>query len=118
MIVLGSVLIVRAPPGNILIASSWLDEAMLGIAAAGIFAGSVVGFIIFKALRTAKRRPVPMVPATTGRAIEDIPKGSEGYAVIGGEYRRVMAVKDVKQGQRLRVVGKQDNVFLVEPVEQ
>jgi membrane-bound serine protease (ClpP class) len=29
-----------------------------------------------------------------------------------------MAVKDVKQGQRLRVVGKQDNVFLVEPVEQ
>jgi membrane-bound serine protease (ClpP class) len=118
MIVLGSVLIVRAPPGNILIASSWLDEAMLGIAAAGVFAGSVVGFIIFKALRAAKRRPVPMVPSTTGRAVEDIPKGSEGYAVIGGEYRRVMAVKDVKQGQRLRVVGKQDNVFLVEPVEQ
>ncbi len=117
MIVLGSVLIVRAPPGNILIASSWLDEAMLGIAAAGAFAGALVGFIVYKALRATKRRPVPIAPVTTGRAVEDIPKGSEGYAVIGGEYRKVIAVKDVKQGQRLRVVGKQDNLFLVEPVE-
>ncbi len=118
MVVLGSILIVRAPPGSTLIASSWLDEAMLGIAAAGVFAGFVAGFIIYKALRTTKRRPVPMVPGTTGRAVEDIPKGSEGYAVIAGEYRRVIAVKDVKQGQRLKVVGTQDNLFLVEPEEK
>lgn len=118
MMVLGSILIIRAPPGNVLIAPQWLDEAMLGIAAAGVFAGSVAGFIIYKALRATKRRPVPMVPVTTGRAVEDIPKGSEGYAVIGGEYRRVIAVSDVKQGQRIKVVGKQDNLFLVEPVEQ
>jgi membrane-bound serine protease (ClpP class) len=49
--------------------------------------------------------------------VDEIPAGSYGYVFVYGEYWRAKAVKDVKKDQVIKIVGREEGVFLVEPGE-
>jgi membrane-bound serine protease (ClpP class) len=119
LIGLGLILIVRAPPGVIYVAQEWLNQLMSIIIIVAIGSGALFGFILLKGLKTVRKKTYSIIPiAETGRAVEDIPAGHEGYAIIAGEYRRVIAREDIKQNQRVRVVGQKNNYLLVEPYRE
>jgi membrane-bound serine protease (ClpP class) len=116
---LGMILIVRAPPGVIYVAQEWLDQLMSIIIIVAIGSGAVFSFILLKGLKTIRKKTYSLIPiAETGRAVEDIPAGHEGYAIIAGEYRKVIAREDIKQNQRVRVVGQKNNYLIVEPYRE
>jgi len=116
---LGIVLIVRAPPGVIYVAQDWLNQLMNIIIIVAIGTGAIFSFILLKGLKTMRKKTYSLIPMSeTGRAVEDIPAGHEGYAIIAGEYRKVIAREDVKQNQRVRVVGQKNNYLVVEPYQE
>lgn len=115
LLVLGSILLIRSPPGIIYIAQSWLEEAMVSVVLVGTFAGAFAGFVVYKVARVARRRTLQIAVEESGRAVEDIASGSVGYVVVGGEYRRALALEDVKRDEEVKVVGKRDNLLLVRP---
>ncbi|MCS7095172.1 MAG: hypothetical protein NZ988_05130 [Thaumarchaeota archaeon] len=115
LMVLGSILLIRSPPGVIYIAQGWLEEAMISVILVGTFAGAFVGFVVYKVTRAVKRRTLQISLEEFGRAAEDIPSGSVGYVVVGGEYRRALALEEVKKGDEVTVVGKKDGLLLVRP---
>lgn len=116
---LGMILIVRAPPGVIYVAQEWLDQLMSIIIIVAIGSGAIFSFILLKGLKTIRRKTYGLIPiAETGRAVEDIAAGHEGYAIIAGEYRKVIAREDIKQNQRVRVVGQKNNYLIVEPYRE
>jgi len=116
---LGMILIVRAPPGVVYVAQEWLDQLMSIIIIVAIGSGAVFSFILLKGLKTIRKKTYSLIPiAETGRAVEDIPAGQEGYVIIAGEYRKVIAQSDIKQNQRVKVVGQKNNYLIVEPYRE
>jgi len=119
LIGLGLILIVRAPPGTIYVAQEWLNQVMSIIIIVAIGSGAIFSFILLKGLRTIRRKTYSLVPQSEiGRAVEDIPAGAEGYVIIAGEYRRVIAREEIKQNQRVRVIGQKNNYLIVEPYRE
>ncbi len=115
---LGLILLVRAPPGVIYVSQEWLNELQIAIGLVAAFGGGITAFILYKALRTVKRKSFELVPvAKVGRSVEDIDAGKIGYVVVAGEYRRAKALKPVRQNQTIKVVGVEDRILLVEPLE-
>lgn len=115
---LGLILLVRAPPGVIYVSQEWLNELQVTIGLVAAFGGGVTAFILYKALRTVRRKSFELTPtAKVGRSVEDIEAGKIGYVVVAGEYRRAKALKPVKQNQTIKVVGVEDRILLVEPLE-
>jgi len=118
LLALGLIMLVRAPPGVVYISQEWLNELQVTIGLVAAFGGGLTVFVIFKVLRATRRRAYDLAPLpTTGRAAEDIEAGRIGYVVIGGEYRRAKALRQVKQDQAVRVVGTEDKILVVEPLE-
>lgn len=115
---LGLILLVRAPPGVIYVSQEWLNELQVAIGLVAAFGGGVTAFILFKILRATRRKSYELAPmAGIGRSVEDIEAGKLGYVVVAGEYRRAKALKTVKQNQEIRIVGVEDKILLVEPLE-
>lgn len=119
LIGLGITLIVRAPPGVIYIAQDWLNHLLNVIVIVAAGCGIIFGFIMYKGLKMIKKKTYSLIPeAEIGRAVDDIPAGKEGYAIIAGEYRKVIAIEDVKQNQRVKVIGKKNNYLVIEPYRE
>lgn len=115
---LGLILLVRAPPGVIYVSQEWFNELQVAIGLVAAFGGGITAFILYKALRTVRRKSFELAPvAKIGRSVEDIDAGEIGYVVVAGEYRRAKALKPVKQNQTIKVIGVEDRVLLVEPLE-
>ncbi len=118
LLTIGIILLVRAPPGIIYVASEWLTEFQTVATIIALFGGGITAFILYKALRATRRKSYELVPAKkTGRAVEDIDAGKTGYVVVAGEYKKARALKPVVQDQIIRVVGAEDGLLLVEPQE-
>ncbi len=118
MLTIGIILLVRAPPGIIYVASEWLTEFQTVATIIALFGGGITTFILYKALRATRRKSYELVPAMkTGRAVEDIEAGKTGYVVVAGEYKKARALKPVAQNQIIKVVGAEDGLLLVEPQE-
>jgi membrane-bound serine protease (ClpP class) len=82
-----------------------------------VFVGAFLGFLAYKSLSVQRKKPAAFMPTGKGRAVDEIPAGSYGYVFVDGEYWRAKAVKDVKKDQVIKIVGREDGVFLVEPGE-
>lgn len=118
LLALGLILLVRAPPGVIYVSQEWLNELQVTIGLVAAFGGGVTAFILFKMLRATRRRAYALAPLKeTGRSVEDIDAGKIGYVVVAGEYRRAKALKPVKKDERIKVLGIENGLLLVEPLE-
>ncbi len=117
LLVLG--LIMLPVPGPETLSPEYLTGILYTVAAAVTPLAGLMGFVVYKVVK-AKRREVLYKPLPLGRegyAVDDIPAGGEGFVFVEGEYWRARSSKPVKKGQRVRVVGKDGPVLLVEPLE-
>ncbi len=77
--------------------------------------GLFTSFIIYKALQ-ARRKPLVLkttMTGKTGRVIEEIRPGKEGFVLIDGEYWRARSSEEVGVGEKIVVVGKDGPVLIV-----
>jgi len=92
----------------------WATEVLVA-AVAPLAAFMAVAAV--KAAEAVRRRPVytPTPVGKTGRALDDIPPGGEGFVMVEGEYWRARNTgsEAIKRGDRVRVVGKDGAVLLV-----
>ncbi|MCS7143125.1 MAG: nodulation protein NfeD [Aigarchaeota archaeon] len=111
---LGIIFLVRGPGGEIFISPQWFADVMNTLIVVSIGIAALMGFLVYKALRVVRRRTFSIeVKGVYGRAVEDISKDSIGYVFIGGEYKRALAVEDVKMNERVQVVGESDGLLRV-----
>ncbi|MEM2990697.1 MAG: NfeD family protein, partial [Halobacteria archaeon] len=72
-------------------------------------------FIIYKVIQVRMRKPAMKAIPDLGIAIEDIPPGATGFIMFQGERWQARSEKEVKKGQRLRVLKKEEYYLIVEP---
>jgi membrane-bound serine protease (ClpP class) len=117
LITLGVVLLGGYSPAPTLVSQEWLSQLQLSVVVVAVFVGAFLGFLAYKSLSVQRKKPAAFMPTGKGRAVDEIPAGSYGYVFVDGEYWRAKAVKDVKKDQVIKIVGREDGVFLVEPGE-
>ena len=118
LLVLG--LLMLPVPGPQTISPEYLTGILYTVAAATTPLAGLMAVIVYKVVK-AKRQKVLYKPLPLGKqgyAVDDIPAGGEGFVFVEGEYWRARSHKPVKKGQRVRVVGKDGPVLLVEPLEE
>lgn len=112
----GMILIGGYPPTPSLVSPEWTGTLLTTVISTSVFVAAFLGFLIYKALKAQRKKPMGAEPKL-GRAAENIETGQIGYVFVEGEYWRAKAVKPVKENDRIKVVGKENGVLLVEPLE-
>jgi len=117
-LVLGLLLLPAAAPTTI--SPEYMRLTFYTVTAITLPLAGLLGIIIVKAIGAWKRKPVYQltVVGKIGYAIDDIPEGGEGFVMVEGEYWRAKAKKPIKRNQRVKVVGKEGPLLIVEPLEQ
>lgn len=116
---IGIVLIAGSPPREQFISQLWFNELLTNISIVLIVISLFFGFLIYKAIQAVRSKPyLKEIPSEYGKAVDPISPGEEGYVKLDGELWRATSKKEVRPGQRIRVVGKVSDVLLIEPVEE
>ncbi|MEM2034814.1 MAG: NfeD family protein, partial [Candidatus Caldarchaeum sp.] len=113
---LGMILIGGYPPTPAFVAQEWFTQFQTTVIMLALFMAAFLGFLGYKSYKAQRRRPIEL-SAKHARAVERIETGRVGYIVIEGEYWRAKAVRAVEEGQSVKIVGREDGVFVVEPEE-
>jgi membrane-bound serine protease (ClpP class) len=116
---IGMALLVTMPPSPQFVSSVWVEGFLRTILASMLAAGGFFSFVIYKLLPVVRRKKsvIQPTPSGEGRAVDDISEGMVGYVVIGGEYWQAKATKKVSAGSRVKTIGTEGMVLLVEPIE-
>ncbi|MET1100904.1 MAG: nodulation protein NfeD [Pyrodictiaceae archaeon] len=119
LLVLGLIMLPTGA-GPVNISAEYLQRVTMIVTAVSAPLAGIMGVIIYKAVRIWRKKPVyePTIIGKTGKAVDDIPPGGEGFIIIEGEYWRAKSSKGVKKGCRVKVVGKEGPVLIVEPLEE
>ncbi len=118
LIVLG-LLMLPSGGGKVTISPQYMQTVTMIVLSATAPIAGLLGLIVYKAVTTWRKRAVytPTVVGRIGRAIDDIPEGGEGFIIVEGEYWRARAVKPVRRECKVKVIGKEGPVLIVEPLE-
>jgi membrane-bound serine protease (ClpP class) len=119
LIVLG-LLMLPAGGGQVTISPTYMQTVTTIVLSAAAPLAGFLGLVVYKVVRTWKARQIytPTVVGKTGRALDDIPAGGEGFVIVEGEYWRAKASKPVRRDCRVKVIGKEGPVLIVEPLEE
>jgi membrane-bound serine protease (ClpP class) len=116
---IGIILMAGTPPRQQFVSQIWFSELITTISIVMIIISVFFGFLIYKAIQAVRSKPyLKEVPSEYGRAIDLLTPGVEGYVRIGGELWKALSKREVKPGERIRVIGKIGDVLLVEAVEE
>lgn len=116
---MGIILIAGSPPREQFVSQLWFSELLSTISIVLIVVSIFFGFLIFKAVQAVRSKPyLREIPSEYGRAVELITPGAEGYVKLSGELWKATSKKEVKPGQRVRVIGKVGDLLLIDPVEE
>lgn len=96
------------------VAQEWLTRFQTTVIAIAVFAAAFLGFLGYKSYRAQKKRPGEWM-SRYGRAVEPIEPGGIGYIVVDGEYWKAKALKKVGEQEKVKIVGREKGVFIVEP---
>ena len=119
LLVLGLIML-PAGAEPVTITPEYMQRVLIVVLAVGAPLAGFLGLIVYKALTAWRKKPVytPSVVGREGRAIDDIPEGGEGFIIVEGEYWRAKALKQVKKDCKVKIVGKEGPIVVVEPVEE
>ncbi len=114
---IGMALMITQPTLPLLISSLYIDifikTVALVISAFGIF----FAFMLYKIVEARKmKRFIEPYPKGEGRAVDDLGPNTIGYVVVGGEYWKAKSKTPIKSGMRIRVIGIENKILIVEPV--
>jgi len=117
---LGFLMIVPSIPA----AQLRVDPVFIWLGAAinvGLLA-SVIGLMMYKALRTQLSRPISerllAVVGKVGSAMDNIPSGGVGFVRVGGEIWRARALRDVKSGDPVVVKSVEGDILVVDKLSE
>lgn len=120
MLLIGVVLLPAIPgPGGFSISGGYLNQIIIYIYALGIGAGAITAFLVYKILQVRKVKPYMWrLEGKIGEALEDIEPGKPGYVIVEGEYWKAISDEEVKRGDRVVVVGKEDYMVRVKKAQK
>ena len=77
--------------------------------------GGFMGFVLYKVIRV-KKQPLKIKPdviGLTGKALDNIPRGRQGFVLIDGEYWRAISLEDVSRGDKIIVIDKNGSLLKI-----
>ncbi len=116
---IGSSLMITQPVEPVLTTEQHLGNLALLSTLTTVPFGAFFGFLTYKAWQAKKKRPVQFAyQSEEGTALDPIAGGKPGFVFVGGEYWKARSVgQDINKGQKVKIVGKQDGMLLVEPLQ-
>jgi membrane-bound serine protease (ClpP class) len=118
VLVIGSTLMITQPVKPMLIDEEHVGNlAVLSSVIVMPFAG-FFGFITYKAWKAKVAKPVQFAYQNeVGTALDAISENQPGFVLVGGEYWRARTRGHlVSKGDKIRIVGKEAEVLIVEPL--
>ena len=118
VISIGSVLMITQPVRPLLIQEEHLGNLAVLSSLITLPFGILIGFITYKVWRSKHKSKVDfMFQNSEGTALDEISNDKDGFVLIGGEYWQAKSLKsDIKKGEKVRIIGKQGHILIVESV--
>jgi len=115
MLVLGLVLLPAIPgPGGFSISSEYLNQIIVYIYALGLGAGAATAFLVYKVVKVGRAKPyLWRIEGLVGEALDDIGPGRQGYVIVEGEYWKAVSDEEIRKGDKIVVVKKEDHILRV-----
>jgi len=115
MLVMGIVLLPAIPgPEGFSISGEYLNQIIIYVYALGIGAGALTAFVVYKILQVRKVKPyIWRLEGSIGEAIEDLKPGTPGYVIVEGEYWKAVSDEEIKKGEQVIILGKEDHIVRV-----
>lgn len=116
---IGIALMITQPVQPLLVPEEQLgNQAALSAIIIAPFAG-FLGFITYKVWQAKKRKIVEFAfQSKEGKALDPISTDKEGFVLVGGEYWKATSKSNIMKGQNVRIIEKQGNILVVEPLEE
>jgi membrane-bound serine protease (ClpP class) len=116
---IGIALMITQPVQPLLVPEEQLgNQAALSAIIIAPFAG-FLGFITYKVWQAKKRKRVEFAfQSKEGKALDPISTDKEGFVLVGGEYWKATSKSNIMKGQNVRIIEKQGNILVVEPLEE
>ncbi len=116
LLALGMLLFVTRPPGPVLINPGYFEGLLQTLIASYALAGAAFALMIYKFAQVRRMKSkIAVHPSGVGRAVDEIAPGREGYVNVGGEYWKAKTSHIIKSGDRVKVLGHENGVLIVEP---
>ncbi|MEM1641030.1 MAG: nodulation protein NfeD [Acidilobaceae archaeon] len=101
------------------VSQAYLSQLFVTLLIISIVLGLGAVFVIYKIVQAQKHEPViGRIMGAVGIALDDIPPGEEGFALIEGEYWKVRSDQRISRGDKVLVVGKEGPRLIVKPVRE
>ena len=119
ILIVGTALMITQPVQPLLVPGEHLGNlATLSTIIIAPFAG-FLGFITYKVWQAkGKKRMEFIFQSKEGKALDPISSDKEGFVLVGGEYWKARSKSNIMQGEKVRVVEKQGDILVVEPLEE
>ena len=107
--------------GGILVSRQVMEQLFYTLLAIGVTAAVAAGVTSYKVAKIVKRAPVihPEPVGLLGRAVDEIRPDKPGFVRVRGEYWKAVSRSGVvKPGEKVRVVGVEEGMLVVERVEE
>jgi membrane-bound serine protease (ClpP class) len=117
-IAIGNIFLISRNAEKWYIAAEWYNMAILTFILITSIIAILFTFIVFKVIQVRKRKPAIKAIPDLGIAIEDIPLGATGFIMFQGERWQARSEKEIKKGQKLKVIRKEEYYLIVEPIEE
>lgn len=118
VLILGSTLMITQPVKPTLISEEHIGNlAVLSTVIVAPFAG-FFGFITYKAWKAKTTKPMQFAfQDEVGTALDPISDIKPGFVLVGGEYWRAKTHGvEIKKGDKIKIVGKEADMLVVEPL--
>ncbi|MEM2924673.1 MAG: nodulation protein NfeD [Methanocellales archaeon] len=114
-IAIGNIFLISRDAQKWYIAAEWYNTAIFTFILITAIIAILFIFIVYKVIQVRMRKPAVKAIPDLGIAIEDIPAGSTGFIMFQGERWQAKSEKEIKKGQKLKVLRKEDYYLIVEP---
>ncbi|MCS7123494.1 MAG: NfeD family protein [Candidatus Aenigmarchaeota archaeon] len=89
-------------------------ENFITLASFSVISSIIFVLLVLSIIKVRKKKPFHEIIGKTGVALDNIGNKKEGYIKIEGEMWRAIGKRKIKKGEKVIVVGKKDNLFIVE----
>ncbi len=113
-VLLGSLLLF---PGEWAVGAEWLNTLYTILFLVPLSLGAFFIFVAYKVVTARRRRPFEMgIIGETAEAMGEI--RGEGFVKVRGEIWRARSGMEIRSGGRVRIVGKEGPILIVEPIRE
>ena len=115
----GSLLLLRFDPTRWLISPEWYWPFLIIVIILVLILTGISALILYKLFKSARKRlTVLEFVGEVARTIDEIGPEKEGFVRFHGEYWRARSDTLIKPGEKVKVIGKEGLVLIVEPLKE